>query len=639
MRRPVIFLAIIAIVLLLTWGSSLREMAVVGKSPAQTLDQPMSQAQRIAQNVALANGDVQALTLGQRSEVFGVRDVGNQFTTKSTACAELLCQQVEIYNFDSNSTVMAIVDIENQTVLDVLDMPHLQPGINQRLADRAIEIALTHPDVIAELGFEPTEVDMAPVAGGLQGSNCDQHLCAAPTVRVGNRVLWAIVDLTDETLVGLNWTEVFENGRSETFNSNSGCPAAGSVNQMGWQLEYETTGTDGLRIFDASYNGRDVLDSATLAEWHVDYNGTYHIAGFLDVTGCGGGGGGFFIFPFGETEILDLVESNSTVGFEVVQDFRMSQWGEACHYRYEQRMQFYEDGRFRLVSGAYGRGCGFFPVYRSVLRVDLALDAAGQEQVGYWSGSRWVQPANELYLTPDSTSFGPAGHPLADNDAMLWLMNQGGEGFYLQPAFGQFDDAGRGDEPFVYITKYAESEGVTDLPVFGGLCCEDNHEQGPHNFVNDEPVQDENVVIWYVAQHDTEVNLDNNSQNYCWTVSGDPTPEAYPCFGGPLFVPFGYDTVSLTADFIQSDTAISYPNSVDFTNQSIVVGNVPVNYEWDFGDGTSAVGENVSHQYLREGPFTPSLRVNGFLNGANVAEGTAVNVTVENLFLPSIFKP
>ena len=637
MKRLLLALAILGFLMLGVWLGNQTETAVVGKSPAQTLDQPLQPAQEMAQSVALADGAVQDLTLGQRSEVFGIREVGSQFTADSVVCAEILCQQVEIYNYETNSTVLAIVDPDTQTVLDVLELPHMQPGINQRLADKALDIALNHPDVIAELGFEPTAVDMAPVAGGLRGSHCDQHLCAAPTVRVGNRVLWAIVDLTDEQLIDINWTEVHEDGRSETFNPEGGCPASGTVDQMGWQLSYETTGTDGLRVYDASYMGHDVVDSAKVAEWHVDYNGSYHIAGFLDVTGCGGGGGGFFIFPHEESKILDLVENSTTVGFELVQDFRMSEWGQACHYRYEQRMQFYQDGRFRLVSGAYGRGCGFFPVYRSVVRIDLALDANDQEQVGYWSGTQWIQPANELYLAPDEAAFGAGGHPVAENEAMLWLMNQNGAGYYLVPGQGQFNDDGRGDLPFVYITKYSAAEGVTDLPIFGGLCCENNHEQGPHHFVNGEPVQDEDVVIWYVAQHNTEVDQVDASQNYCWTVAGEPSPETYPCFGGPLFVPFGYDEAGTVADFT-ADNTVSFPDLAQFTNQSIISGTIPVNYEWTFGDGETAVSENPSHLYLREGAFLPSLTVNGFLNGEDTKMGTAVQVMVENLFLPFVMR-
>lgn len=619
---------------------SRQETAVRSKTPAQTLDQPMSEAQKLAQDVALADTAVQTLTLGQRSEVFGVREVGQQVTEASEGCLRVLCQQVEIYNFESNSTVLAIVDVEARMVLDVLEMPNLQPGINQRLADKAIEIAISDPDVFAELGFKPSadDLDMAPVAAGVRDSSCDQLLCAAPTFRVGNRVLWAIVDLTNETLHSLNWTEVKSDGRSQHIAAFGGCPASGTIDRLGWQMTYETTGTDGLAILNATFNSQEIIRNAKVVEWHVDYEGTYQFAGFLDVTGCGGGGGGFFIFPFGETQILDLVEDGSVVGFEVVQDFRMDDWGQACHYRYEQRMQFFADGRFRPVTGIYGRGCGPFPVYRPVQRIDLALDPTGKSQVGYWDGKRWQQPANEFLLSPDPATFGPAGHPVTDNNAMLWVMNQQGAGYYMIPNAGQFHPTERGDEPFVYLTQYDDAEGATDLPIFSGLCCENDFQQGPHFFVDGDSIQNTNVVLWYVSQHETEVNATDSNQNYCWTVSGEPDPETYPCFGGPMFVPFGFEGSSITAAFTVDEPTIDFPEEATFTNQSVITGNIPVNYVWEFGDGKTAVEENPTHRYLQPGPFVPQLTVDAFLNGTDSVLGTAVQITVINRFLPHIDK-
>lgn len=612
------------------------QTAVRGKSPAQQLAEPLNHNQRIAQDVALADENVQALTLGERSEVMSIKPVGQHVTPASALCLQTACQQVEIYSFDANSTVAAIVETESRTVLDVLYQPGLQPGINRRLADRAIEIALNHPDVIAELGFQPKRVDMAPVAAGMVGSLCDQRLCAGPTFEVDNRILWAIVDLTTETLVGVNWTEVPRDGHAVSRpDGGESCPSPGVVDRGGWRLSYETTGTDGLRVFDATFNGQAVLHSAKLVEWHVDYNGTYHIAGFLDVTGCGGTGG-FFVYPTGETALLDLVEGADVVGFELVQDFRMEEWGEPCNYRYEQRMQFYDDGRFRIVSGAYGRGCGFFPVYRPVVRIDLALDDAEQELTGIWSGERWTLPETELILSPDET-LGEAGHAVAANGAMLWQMNQEGRGFYMIPGAGQFDDGGRGDMPFVYLTRFDPAEGAADLPLFGGLCCEDDHKQGPHLFVDNQRIQHEGVVLWYVAQHQTEVSTSDPTQNYCWAwfEDGDSTnpPETAPCLGGPMFVPFD-GSGEMKPGFEINQTTFQFPETAVFTNTSTSTGGFPYNFHWEFGDGHTSHARSPTHQYLLDGMFTPALTMNAFANGAARIEETTVTVQVNNQFLP-----
>lgn len=535
--------------LLLVWELGQTAVSVRGKSAPLPLETALTAAQQQAQTLALGDARVQQLTSGQRTEVFGVRRVGQQFTQSSAACATAVCYQVEIYSFDENFTVTAVVDTDAGLVRDVLHQPNMQPGINRRLADRALELALNDPGVIDALGFRPTQADMAPVAAGLRGSTCDQgHLCAGPTFRVGNRILWAIVDLTTETVTALRWTNVSDDGRFVPYEPEGFCPQPGSVGRDGWAMSYETSGTDGLRIYNVTYQGRSVLTSASLPEWHVDYNGEYQFPGFFDLTGCGNGAGGFSIPPYGETEVRDLLDGSTVVGFEVVQDFRMGAWGAACNYRYGQHYQFWADGRFRIVVGAYGRGCGDDPamqqpVYRPVVRLDIAIDGDGGDSFAFWDGQQWAFAATETYRTPyASPGFGP--HQLtASNEAWL-VVDGGGRGYTIEPGLGQFNDGGLGDNPFVYVTLHKPAEGDTDLPIFSGsgssYCCNDDYRQGPDRFVNGEPIGSANLVLWVVPQSVTDrvpVGEDGDGL-YCWTVNGEPNPETYPCFAGPLFRPF-----------------------------------------------------------------------------------------------------
>lgn len=632
-RLTLLLLALTLLALLL---GRFGETAVRGKSAALPLAASLTAAQTAAQRLALANPQVQTLTSGQRSEVMSVGAVGQQVTAASAACAQSECYQVNIYNFDSDSTVSAIVDVAAQTVRDVLYQPGLQPGINQRLAERALAIAQSHPDVIAALGYVPQQADMAPVAGGVRNSVCSQgHLCAIPTFRKGNEMLWAVIDLTTESLLLLNWTQIEDDGRSVPFVYNEDCPAPGSVSRDGWEIGYEVTRSDGLRVFNGRYAGRDALTSAKLVEWHVDYNGTHVVSGFEDVTGCGGGGGGFFVYPFGETEVRDLLVGGSVVGFEIVQDFRMARWGDPCNYRYDQHMQFFDDGRFRIVSGAYGRGCGIHPVYRPVVRIDLATDGDANDSVALWNGRFWQPQPTEFYQTPDQHQFTAEGY-------VMWVMDQvSGAGFYVQPGRGQFGDGGRGDEPFIYVTQHRSSEGDADMPIFGGLCCEDDYQQGPHAYVNNEAIVDENIVLWYVAQQQTDGLTDDGDGIYCWTEVGEPNPVTQPCFSGPMFVPFGADfaTHDVTADFIVAPTELVFPQTAVFTNTSAINGNIPVNYLWDFGDGVASDKANPQHGYVRNGSFTPRLTVDAFVWGQATAVGPAISVSgARTSFLPLIWR-
>jgi hypothetical protein len=639
------------LLLLLELGQT--AVSVRGKSAPLPLETAITTEQQTAQTLALADARVQALTNGQRSEVFGVRRMGQQFTQASVACATAVCYQVEIYSFDENATVTAVVDTDAGVVRDVLPQPNMQPGINLRLANRALQLALNDPGVIEALGFRPAQADMAPVAAGLRGSTCDQgHLCAGPTFRQGNRILWAIVDLTTETVAGLRWTTVADDGNAIPYQPDGGfCPTPGSANRDGWALSYETTGTDGLRVYNVSYQGRTVLTSASLPEWHVDYNGEYYFPGFFDVTGCGGSGGGFPILPYGETAVRDMLDGSTVIGFEVVQDFRMSAWGTACNYRYGQRYQFYADGRFRVVVGAFGRGCGDDPamqqpVYRPVVRIDIAVDGDANDSFALWDGQQWLVQANETYRTPyESAGFGP--HQLTTANAGWWVMDAGGAGFYIEPGLGQFNDGGLGDNPFIYITLHKPEEGDTDLPIFSppgpSYCCNDDHLQGPDIFVNDEPISNANLVLWYVPQSTTDriPEAEDGNGRYCWTVDGGDPPETYPCFAGPMFTPFGFDGGGVDANFDVNPTVVNFPETAVFTNTSTITGSVPVNYSWDFGDGQTAVNssDNFEVGYFTNGVFTPTLTADAFVWGLDTAVGPAITVNVENVYLPWVERP
>lgn len=497
---------------------------VRGKSPAVPLAETANAQQMLAQDLALSDARVMQHTSGRRTEVFGVRDVLGQFTLASSACKTAVCYQVEIYNFDDNAAVLAIVNTDSGEVLDVLHQPGVQPGINKRLADRAIKIAATAPEVIAALGFRPQRVEVAPVPAGMPGTVCDQgHLCAAPTFSLGDRLLWAVVDLTSESLVDIAWTEIRpDQPNNSTPAIPEGCTTPGTVNRDGWSLGYHTTGTDGLRVHTVSFNDVPVANNIKLVEWHADYGSS----GYVDSTGCGGGGGGFPIYAYGDTQVLDLLDTQgSVIGFEVVQDFRMGNWGNSCNYRYDQHMQFFSDGRFRVVSGAYGKGCGNNSTYRPVVRIDIGVNGSENDSFATWDGDQWQTHSVEFWQLQDGP-YTPEGYKWQVSDVT-------GMGYYLEPGKGQFDDGGRGDFAYIYVTQHKAAEGDTDMGVIGS-CCNDDHQQGPHNYVNGESILNQNIVIWYVPQMVTDVTP---GDMYCWTVTGEPNPETYPCFAGPMFVP------------------------------------------------------------------------------------------------------
>ena len=323
------------------------------------------------------------------------------------------------------------------------------------------------------------------------------------------------------------------------------------------------------------YNGVEVANSIKTIEWHADYGGF----GYVDSTGCGGSGGGFPIFPFGTTEVLALMEGRVVVGFEVVQDFRMSNWGNSCNYRYQQHMQFFDDGRWRVVTSAFGKGCGTDSLYRPVVRIDVDVDGANNDTYARYDGTSYVDQTVEEYWVPYA-QLGHGPHQFSAEGYNATILDDNGSGYYMEMGQGQFGDNGRGDDAFVYVTRHRASEGDTDLGVLGS-CCNDDYRQGPHQYVNGESIDSTNIVLWYVPQSLTDVTP---GDYYCWTVSGDPNPETYPCFSGPMFHPYAVAGDPPEADFSWSMPAVA-GESVAFTNES--TGTEPIDYIWDFDDGTA----------------------------------------------------
>lgn len=579
-----------AVLVLVFWPAGNNVPVARGKSPAAPITQDLTPEQVLAQDLALSDTRVQSYTLGKRSEVMGVQPVGMHFTEAAAACATANCQQVNIYNYDDNATITTLVNVDSRQVLDVLYQPDTQVGVNSRLAQRAIEIIYADQQISQLLGRAISVEEIMPMDASMNDTTCGStHQCAGATFFAANNhdILWVMVDMTDEKIVGYHWTNSDPNSSEEAapYVTPDGCPPAGNVNRDGWTLNYETTGSDALRVYDAYYNGQLVLKSVKLVEWHADYGSS----GYRDSTGCGGGGG-FPIYPYGNTVVSDLMAGPDVVGFEVVQDFRMGSWGSSCNYRYEQHVQFYTDGRFRVSSLAYGKGCGTNSMYRPVVRIDVAVDGDSNDQFSLWNGTTWVDQNTEFYRTPYAGANGPHSY---DSEGAIARVGDTvtNQGYYIVPDEGQFGTNSRGDDPFLYVTQHKPAEGDTDLAQPIGQCCLDDHQQGPDLYVNAEPIDDRNLVIWYVPQMLTDVTPGNY---YCWTVT---TSEYYPCWGGPMFVPYSSNSVEVmpgqaatyTANHPSgSSTTLSLPaGSVNITTTLVytalqTASTVPTN--WLFGD-------------------------------------------------------
>lgn len=523
------------------------QAALAGDAPILPLPGELDEDRRRAQEVALANAEVEANARDEggapyRAEVMQVRPMlPADLSARTAACRDARCMRVEIYVHGSNTALVVTVDLASGQVVDLLRQPGFQPEVPSHLAELAAQLASRSPQVIAELGFAPgsDQAGMPNVKTALNGSRCERsgHLCVAPTFLQGERALWAIVDLTAGQIVGTRWTSlgkmgapaVTEQGLQDEVVMTQYCEQVRPLERDGWSLEYVLTPSDGLEVKDVRFHGNPVLRSAKLVDWHVSYSGTDGF-GYSDATGCPKFSTASVVAFNGPTTEDLRDERGEVVGFALVQDFRSEIWPAPCNYRYVQRYELYRDGRLRVGGANLGRGCGNNGTYRPVLRMVLPTGASGG--VAEWDGRAW-QPWDEegWRLQGAETSYTPAGYQLQLTDA-------DGRSYYLEPDRGQLAPGGRGDNAYLYLTRHKPAEGDGDLLTIGA-CCNADHQQGPEKYQQPpEPLVGSDVTLWYVPQME---NSATPGAEYCWAETlleaGRSVVRTFPCTFGPLFVP------------------------------------------------------------------------------------------------------
>lgn len=530
----------------------------------------LSSAAATAQTLALAHPILrERLAVGSdgvraRAEVLGVDKLRESDLLDAggphAVCKTSECLRVDLYDFAANRMLSAVVDVPASKVLSWRAVVGQLPEIPQRLTRLATAIARNSPEVKEALGgVAPESVDvlMANTKTALNGTRCErsQHLCVAPTFVQGNVAIWAIVDLTDLKLVGVQWTEhgqagplsdlagnvpsepgLGEQGLSDAVIMEKYCERNSTLSKLGWQLNYMLTASDGLQISGVHFNERAVLTSAKLVDWHVSYSKREGF-GYADAIGCPSFSSAAVI-PFEAPKIIEITEADKVIGFRLQQEFRSLGWPGPCNYSYRQSYDFYADGRFRPSAASIGAGCGDDGTYRPLLRIEPA-------------GAGWVlqeyspMQTKALNIGLNSVTherWFDANGAVNQSGARFRLtqnqLSQAIQGFDIVPGRGQFADS-RGDFEYVYATARASTgEGADELPTLGS-CCNTDHRQGPEQFI-DEPAQslDQGLVLWYVPQMKNELTP---GREYCWAnpvlENGVVHPKLYPCEAGPMFVP------------------------------------------------------------------------------------------------------
>ena len=492
-------------------------------------------------------------------------------------CKKSKCYQAEKYNFVTNTTTRAIVNVDTSKVLSVERYAGMQADISLRLTHIAQAIALHAPEVKKELGFTPSQKDitMANVRGSMKESPCENttHLCVAPTFtdHQKEQALWAVVDLTELKLAAAKWAGlgktttpacISERTLQNRYIMENFCQKDSYLQKNGWKIIYRLTGSDGLEIRDVSFHGNKVLTSAKIVDWHVSYQQkgaelldttteTYiegrrvefvrgeegeYLFGYNDAMGCP-----LFstsvVLAFNGPQVRALKNND---GFMLTQDFRNPKWPMACNYRYENRFEFYDDGSFRVVGVNKGRGCGDHAIYRPVMRIDMAV-APKENFYSKTVGADSISAQWKLWEKEGMEhGAGSKEQGVGSKEQFLYKIissSDAHKGYYIEPNHGQFGDNSRGDHATLFATRFKAEEGDKDLLTLGSCC--DLKSDGVETYLNDESIKEENIVLWYVPR------IHNDAQKgheYCWADTmigedGNLQVKVWPCTVGPKFVP------------------------------------------------------------------------------------------------------
>lgn len=526
------------------FGAVLTQPVPILRLPALPADE-LTAAERLAIEDPRVQAALRDANTGKphRAEVFTVVPVREtDLVPAIISCRDGKCFRVEVYDYAANATVAATVDVARNVVVRVELLRGTQPEVPPHLAALATKIAAAAPEVRDALGRTPKadEPLMASTKTSLNRTKCErsEHLCVAPTYVEGERALWAIVDLTDERLVGVRWTDV---GRvagerpTEISVQNERvtrrfCEKTTPVERDGWSFTFGLTASDGLEIRDVRFKGTPMLRSAKVVDWHVSYSDTDGF-GYSDAMGCPDFSTSA-VLAYEDPRFEDL--AGDAKGFALSQFFQSAGWPLPCNYSYVQRFEFRADGKLRTAMASVGRGCGAGGVYRPVLRLAFpsgaGLDAFDGTSWVPWKEERYERVETTLPVTPEGRRYRVTLDPARTR------------GVYVEPGRGQFGDGGRGDTPWVYATRAQPDGGEGDADLLTiGPCCNDDHRQGPERFLEPaESLDGGEIVLWYVP----EMRNDGRpGQEYCWAdrqlVDGLLVPRAHPCWAGPMLVPFG----------------------------------------------------------------------------------------------------
>lgn len=426
---------------------------------------------------------------------------GEVATWQANGCGADDCAYVTIFDYTNSQTVEAVVNLNQGRVISHWDSDVTRPAGSRAIVDKAVAIAAADPDVQALLGdIGAADPLMIPMSGWLADDDCRDEWCVDLTFHDpegSGRIIHVFVNLEQEIVARTFYTRARADRVAARPVIQRNAFSDGCNEEYDWSLCWEMTANDGINFRDATYNDQSIFSSVKIGQieaWYPSWPG-----GYRDEIGFAA-----TVPPFGDTEINDL----DGEGFEIRQLFtEFERWPNCiCCYRYEQTLRFYADGRFELRFVSHGPGCDDLSIYRPFWRIDLDLDGADGDEVWLWEENQWVEVESEGETFPFVNDLSPDGAKLATFDGDL----------HYRWSLERTDPLGL-DEAYLFMLAENPMEGEGPIMTGPG----DTYIP-PRQYINDEAVSGEDIVLWYVPLLTTK-----KSEPY-WCMP-DPEPAFTPC--------------------------------------------------------------------------------------------------------------
>ena len=425
---------------------------------------------------------------------------GEARSWQDEGCRNNNCAHVTFFDYDAGGTVEAVVNLDRAQLIGRWENDAARPAGSTHILPKALAIAAQDKQVQEVLGdISDADPAMVPMSAWLADDSCRDQWCVDLTFHDPNgsgKVFHIFVNMEQERVARTFYTRGRPDRTAAMPVAQRNAFTDGCHEQYGWEVCWEMTANDGLNFLDATFDGQLIFSSAKIGQveaWYPSWPG-----GYRDEIGFAAS-----VPPVGDTNIDDL-----GAGFEVSQMYtEFTHWPNCiCCYRYEQKIQFYEDGHleFRFVS--HGPGCDDLSVYRPFWRIDLDLNGPENDSVWLWNQSSWNEALKEFESFPIVNDVSPEGQKLSTFDGDL----------LYQWSMVPTDPLGL-DEGYLFLLQFNENEG--EGPIITGP---GDTYIPPRQWIDGEALSGENIVLWHVP-------LLKSKKGGPYWCTPDPEPAFSPC--------------------------------------------------------------------------------------------------------------